>query len=194
MILKLISGPTVEPISLLEAKEHLRVNQEFTSDDLYIGDLISDARKYCEAPGQNRVYLTQTWELSFDNFPEMPVKIPRPPLQSVESITYKDKDGNINTWDPANYVVDCDSEPGRISHAYDKTWPAVVLWPLAAVKIRFKAGYTQVENVDRNVRRAMLLLIGHWYECREEISADKRFEAIPFGVSALLGADRVVNF
>ena len=139
MILKLISAPAVEPLTVLEAKEFLRVDG--SDEDAQIGLLIVTAREFCEAPGTNRAFITQIWELSFDNFPDMPLKLPRPPLQSVESIAIKDKDGVITTLDPSDYVVDSDSEPGRIAFAAGKSLPSVELWPLSAVKIRFKAGY-----------------------------------------------------
>ncbi len=195
MGLKLISGPATEPLTLSEAKAQLRLENDWTSDDYFLQQLIVDAREYCESPGQNRAFITQTWELSLDKFSQMPLNLPRPPLQEVLSITYKNADGVETVYDPAEYVVDTSSDPGRINHAYGRVWPIQALWTLGAIKIRFKAGYGDTaDKVPNKVKRAMLLLIGHWYENREQISGDKRFEAIPFGVDALLAADRVVTF
>jgi uncharacterized phiE125 gp8 family phage protein len=194
MGLKLITGPELEPLTLPEVKAQLRRENDYTDEDTLLEELIADAREYCESPGQNRAFLTQTWEISLDRFPRMPLNIPRPPLQSVESIIFKDAYGVETIYDPAKYVVDTASEPGRINHAYGRVWPLVVLWTLGAVRIRFKAGYGDTpDKVPLKVKRAMKLLIAHWYENREIISADKRFESIPFGVDALLGADRVAN-
>ena len=46
--------PATEPITLVEAKAHLRV--DFSDEDTYIDTLIVAARRYCEAYC-NRVFI-----------------------------------------------------------------------------------------------------------------------------------------
>jgi len=188
MALKLIIPPTTEPITLQEAKNHLRVDG--TDDDVLIQSLITTAREYCEA-FQNRAYITQTWEMTLDSFPQMPLKLPRPPLQSVSSIKYIDQNGVETLFDAANYIVDTDSEPGRITLVPGIFWPSVILKPIGGVKIRFVAGYGDATKVPMMVKQAILLLIGHWYENREA-TAERLPREIEFAVHALLWPDRVV--
>ena len=60
------------------------------------------------------------------------------------------------------------------------------------VEIQFDAGYGEtVEDVPGYVKQGLLLLIGHMYENREN-AAPVNLINIPFGVTALLGIDRVV--
>lgn len=188
MSLKLITPPTTEPITLQEAKNHLRV--DVTDDDILIQSLITAAREYCEA-FQNRAYITQTWEMTLDFFPQMPLKIPKPPLQSVISIKYTDQDNIETVFAPINYVVDTDSEPGRIALTPGASWPNVVLKPISGVKIRFTAGYGDATKVPMMVKQAMLLLIGHWYENREA-ATDRVPKEIEFAVHSLLWLNRMV--
>src|SRR5205085_7972655 len=131
--LSLVSPPANEPVSLDEAKEHLRVTS--TDQDNLIRHLISAARIYCENKlGQPIV--TQTWDLKLDGFPCDAIRVPRPPLQSVTSITYLDSGGSLQTLNPSTYLVlDSTTPPasgpahtppliGRIESAYGLTWPS----------------------------------------------------------------------
>ena len=84
--------------------------------------------------------------------------------------------------------------PGRINFAWGKVWPSVTLKTLNAVVIRFVAGYTSKNNVPKEVRSAIKLLVGHLYENREETSTDRVLEQIPMGIYALLDLDRMITF
>jgi uncharacterized phiE125 gp8 family phage protein len=66
MALKLTTPAAVEPVSLVEAKAHLRV--DFSDDDIYILALIKAARGYCEGFSR-RAFFTQSWLLALDHFP-----------------------------------------------------------------------------------------------------------------------------
>ncbi len=172
----------MEPVTLAEAKVYLRIDT--SDDDATISALITAAREYCES-FQNRAYITQTWELSFDSFPPMPIKLPRPPLISVESIKYIDNTGAETTLDPSDYVLDTYSEPGRIAFNYGKCWPSVTLQPVNAVRIRYTAGYGDASKVPQSVKQAMLIYIAHRYEHPET-------DDVPEVVHTLLWPERVV--
>ncbi len=190
MALKLTTPPALEPVTLDEAKLHLRVDINY--DDNLISGLIKSAREYCEN-FQNRAYYTQTLELTLDNFPSNNyIILPRPPLQSVTSIKYKDSDGNETTLDQSKYIVDTDSEPGKVVLAYGESWPSFTPYPTGAVKIQYVAGYDDIASIPQMVKQAMLLLIGHWYENREATVAGTISREIEFAVHALLWPERVV--
>ena len=84
MGLKLITPPAIEPVSLPEIKQHLRIDSDL--EDALLLDFITAAREYCESY-QNRVFITQTWDLFLDDFPDSPFKIPLPPLTGQAEIT-----------------------------------------------------------------------------------------------------------
>lgn len=196
--IKLITAPTVEPITLTEAKDHCRVDG--TDDDTLITSLIVAAREYVEGY-QNRALITQTWELVLDAWPDGDsIELPLPPLQSVTSLKYKDSAGAETAWAATNYIVDTDSYLGRLVLADDISWPSDELYPAGGIRIRFVAGYPPTgsgesidydANVPQKIKQAMLLLVGHWYENREAVAAGSMTE-IPLAVNALLSQDRVV--
>lgn len=186
--LKIITAPATEPVTVTEVETHLRLATG--SENIYLGTLIAAAREYCEL-FQNRAYISQTWELTLDEWPCFPIKLPMPPLISITSIKYMDYLNAENTWAASNYIVDTDSEPGRIALAYNISLPTTILRPINAVKIRYVAGYANAAAVPLRIKQAILLLIGHMYENRETVSPVELKE-IPFAVSALLWTDRIV--
>ncbi|MBN6186317.1 phage head-tail connector protein [Aneurinibacillus sp. BA2021] len=191
--MRLVSPPLVEPLSLEEAKAHLRV--EHDDEDALIQGLIRAAREYCES-FQRRAYVSQVWEMYFQSFPTH-AELLRPPLLSVESITYRDVDGVQHALSPDAYIVDTATEPGRI---FIKTAPKVALFPASPVTVRFVAGYNPVitsegtdfiAHVPESIKQAMRMLVGHWYENREAVTIGQTPSNVPFAVDALLWPDRV---
>ena len=82
MKLKLITAPASESILLATAKTHLRVDGE--EENALITDLIATARQLAEKETK-RAFITQTWKMYLDRA-RSEIRIPKPPLQSVESI------------------------------------------------------------------------------------------------------------
>jgi uncharacterized phiE125 gp8 family phage protein len=181
MALKLNAPPEEEPISLEEAKAHLRV--DINTDNELIEALIAAAREYCET-FQGRAYITQTWELWLDAFPAQSwIQLPRPPLQAEElEVKYYDINDHNETFE--DYFVDTKSEPGYIVLNTGAAWPSIILRPANGVCVTFTVGYGAAEDVPQKVKQAMLLIIGDWYENREAKST------IPKAAEALLWQDR----
>jgi uncharacterized phiE125 gp8 family phage protein len=110
----------------------------------------------------------------------------------VTAITYTDETGVTATLAPSTYVVDPDSEPGRIVLARGKSWPAVTLATAGAIKVTFKAGYGDTAaSVPQRIKQTLLLLIGHWYENREPVVVGNYSTQLPFTLEVLLAQDRV---
>lgn len=182
-------APATEPVTTSEAKAHVRV--DISDDDALIGTLITSAREYVEETAR-RSLVTQTWKLYLDRWPGVDyITLPRPPLQSVTSVKYTDKDGVQTTWANSNYLVDSDSEPGRIVLAYDVSWPDTVeLRPMNPIEVVFVAGYGAAAAAPQRWKQAILLLAGHWYENREATVDGAIQRPIPFAVESLINLDR----
>lgn len=166
--------------------------QPYASDDTLLTALIQAAREYVEGY-QNRALCTQTWELVLDSWPVRDsIEMPKPPLQSVSSIKYKDKAGAESTWADTNYIVDPDSFLGRVVLADGISWPTATLYPAGGIRIQFVAGYGLAADVPQTTRQAMLLLIGFWYENRETVNIRNISAELPFATKALLDLNRVI--
>lgn len=186
--------PTAEPVSLAEAKLHLRVDVE--DDDLLIERLISAAREYIEE-ATGRALLNQTWELTLDGWPEGNyIELPRAPLSSVTSIVYTDSDDTDNTFAATNYSVDTSSEPGRVVLKSGCSWPTASLANGQAITVTYVAGYGSLPtNVPGQLRQAVLMLTGHWYENREAVLIGQGYTQgnVPFALQSIILLNRV-NF
>jgi uncharacterized phiE125 gp8 family phage protein len=155
---KRITTPT-EPVTLDEAKLHLRVDD--TDEDALIQGLISAARETCEDRTEGTVPVTG-WRLTLDTFPDA-IKLPRPPIVSVESVRYLDTAGVQQTLSPMDYVVDTVSSPGYIVPAFGKAWPET-RDQINAVEVEYTAGSATPPPA---VQAWMLLAIGEMFATRE---------------------------
>lgn len=153
MALKLFTPPAEEPVTLAEAKLHLRETE--SARDALIQSLIAGATDFSERETGRR-WITQTWDLFLDAFPAWGIEIPYPPLASLTSIKYVDSAGVEQTLASADYLVDVKSEPGRVTPAYGKTWPSIRS-QMNAVTVRFVCGYGLHAAVPERARTAQLL-------------------------------------
>jgi len=183
-------APTIEPVSIADMKDHARV--ETAADDTLIAYYVRAARQIIEE-WSGRQLITATWKLYLDAFPAQEILVPRPPLQSVSSISYVDTNGDDQPWDSNSYRVDTKSEPGRITEAYGESWPS----PrnvANAVTVTCAAGYgDNRHDVPGPIRQALMLFVGHLYEHRESVTTEGVPREMPFTVRALIGPYRVTD-
>jgi uncharacterized phiE125 gp8 family phage protein len=133
--------PTSYPITLAEAKKQCEIDDTDTAHDTYISSLIMAATADAEQFLHRRL-ITQTWRQYLDGWPRCDyIEIPFGRLQGVTSIKYTDYAGDETEWDPGEYIVDTESEPGRIVLGYEKSWPTATLYPSNPIKIEFTCGY-----------------------------------------------------
>lgn len=189
MPLQLVTPPALEPVTLSEARLHLRVDT--ADDDPLISALISAARLHAEMLTA-RQFLPARWRLVLDRFTPM-VLLNRSPVVSVVSVRYLDMGGLWQIMPAPDYVVDSSSEPARITPAFGKIWPPT-LPQIGSVEILFDAGYADATKVPDGIKRWMLLRVGSLYQHREEMSVlpAGRIDPLPF-VDSLLDPYRVVT-
>ena len=133
-------NPYMEPVTLDEIKDHLRM-QTINSFDSQLLGLITASREWVEDV-TGRALVQQTWKYYLQDWPSGDeFKLPFPPLQSVTSIKYTNSAGTETEWTNTNYEVDTDSEPCRVILAYGYTWPSTTLHPKNPIEIEFVAGH-----------------------------------------------------
>jgi uncharacterized phiE125 gp8 family phage protein len=187
-MIRIIAPITTEPVTLAEVRQHLRLPEEPSEDDLLLS-LVKTARAYCEN-FTRRALAEQTLETYLDRFPvNRPILLPCPPLRSVTEIGYMDSTGTETILPTSNYLVDTDCEPGRVLPGFGMSWPVFTPYPASPIRIRFIVGYAVLPEP---IRQAMLLLVGHWYENREATGTAK--DQTAFSVHALLSPYRVEVF
>jgi uncharacterized phiE125 gp8 family phage protein len=188
---KLKTGPTIEPVTLPEAKLHLKIDSDTTDDNL-VTALITAAREQAEKY-TGRALIEQSWEYKFEEFEDDEIELPNPPAISVTSITYVDTSGVTQTLSTSVYDLDAHTDPGRVFLKYNQLWPST-LDIENAVTITYKCGYgTAASSVPASIRAAILLIIGHLYQNRENVVVGRTPVELPQGAESLLNAYRIYN-
>lgn len=186
----LTAPPDGEPITLAEAKTHLRVELDFEDDDAYISALITACRRYTEELTGN-LFKRQTWKLTLDAFP-CQIVLRKRPVTDVNSIVYIGGDGAQQTLDAALYQVDLNGFLARIRPAYGQSWPTTRS-QMGAVEVSFVAGAEDTEvGIPEYWKQGVLLLLGHYYENREDAVVGVSVAQLPRAYEALVGLDRVM--
>lgn len=162
---ELETGPTESPVSLNEAKRHLKV--EDTERDADITSLITAATERVESDTRRQL-VTATWNLYYPQWAPV-LLLPKPPISSVTFVKYVDQAGNLQTWESSQYQANLHKEPGVIRPAYAKSYP--VLRPQEkAVQIQMVAGYGAASAVPEYLKAAIKLIVeGLFYGHEKEL-------------------------
>ncbi|MGL4488778.1 MAG: head-tail connector protein [Rhizobiaceae bacterium] len=162
MVMTRLTAPAVEPVTLAEARAHLRVTS--SSEDALISNLIASAREEVEA-ATGVALITQDWRLYLDAWPECAVvRLPKHPVQSVSAVTVYDAAGAPTSIVPSAVNLDRASRPARFARPESAALPGKAM---NGTQIDFRAGFgaTGVDVPD-GLKRAILLLVAFWFEHR----------------------------
>lgn len=159
-----------EPISLQEAKEHLRV--VYDDEDDYIASLIVAARQMAEGK-LNRTITQRAVEAGFSRWGDLVLR--KPPVISVESITYTDDNGDEQVLE--DFALRNRGHVARVALPYGAPWPALARQDEAIV-VRYLAGYPPGE-VPGPITQWMKLQIGTMYQQREGVVVGVSVSAVP---------------
>jgi uncharacterized phiE125 gp8 family phage protein len=192
--LKLITAPSLEPLTLAETKLYLRVDHD--DEDAVVTRCAVAARQWADGPEGflGRALIDQTWELTLDGFPLHEIRIPLPPLIEVINVFYDDAGGLQQIVDPVDYAVDAVSQPGWIVPV--GSWPATFN-AINSVRVRFRAGYVDtsfspaVGSVPEDIKAALLLYAGTLFDTRETHIVGQSVTAAPWSAEQLLRRRRV---
>jgi uncharacterized phiE125 gp8 family phage protein len=154
-------APTFEPISLSDAKLHLRIDASNSDHDTSLGYLISAAREAFERE-TDFVCCTSTWRERLDEWPSDEIALGKRPVASVSSVAYVDADGNTQTWSSANYALDNGRGMPTVVRAYDVDYPTIRS-QYNAITVTYICGVAQA-SVPENVKHAIRLLVGMYFD------------------------------
>ncbi len=176
LIPELVSGPATEPLSLSEAKAQLSIASSDTSHDAVVASLISEAREQWEHD-TSTVTCHQTVKVITDMMDDE-VYLPRRPIASITHIKYYDTNNVLQTLSPTIYQLDKGRRSVRL--AYDKDYPVTaVRWD--AWQITYVCGYSaDGALVPAIAKRAMLLLVGHYFENRDMLVPPSAMSFMPY--------------
>lgn len=201
------TAPSVEPVTLADQKNHLRVDSDLTNDDTLIAMFIGAARRHAEVY-TGRSFISQAWRLTLDSFPGpalmgvpygTPYSLPghavlleRGPVLAITQITYQAMDSSWQTMPSNNYVAELSGPMGRVTPVFGQIWP-VTLPQIGAVRVDYTAGYgPAVTDVPEGIRQWIMMRAATLYENREEVAILNRgkVDLLPY-IDGLLDPYRI---
>lgn len=180
MHLELITAPVVDPVTLAQVRKQCVLEDDFTDDDA----LLSLYIKAATARGEHltrRQFVAATYDLTVNSWASTErINLPRPPAQSIVSITAIAVDGGEKTIDADEFNL---IQTSLISHV-----EPVEKWPEAArIVIRFvtgwpitgdsEEGYTATTPAD--VQSWILIRVAGLYENREPVIIGQTVNELP---------------
>ena len=188
MSITLLIPPEIEPLSLNEAKNFLRV--EHDEDDILIATLVSAARNHVEAMTR-RGLLLQTWRIILDEWPrDGRIRTRLGPLRDVVAARVRDDAGNADDMDTGIFIVD--GEAGVIAA------PAFALPApgrnTRGIELDVTIGFgTAATDVPAVLRLAVRTLTAHWYDNRALVAIGGSVAMMPLSVHAMVSSYRVLS-
>ena len=162
-----VSVSSTEPLSLAEAKSHLRV--DIDDDNTLISALITAARQYCEKYC-NRSFIQHTYRADLPWFCHS-ITLPLGPVQSITHIKYYDTSSPsvLTTLATSVYALNYDTVRRNHGASWESAYPR-----FDAVQITYVSGWKDNsspvgvgESVPQAVLAAIKILVGEMYEHRE---------------------------
>tara|TARA_R100000781_G_scaffold101170_1_gene64649 strand:- start:892 stop:1548 length:657 start_codon:yes stop_codon:yes gene_type:complete len=182
--IQITTAPTVEPITLQEAKEHLRLDD--SADERILQRYIETARRFAEEYTK-RSLSQQTISFFADAYDELAdplfegvktgpylnyyknyIVLPRPPVISVTSVSTFADDDTETTFAASKYFVDNVREPARVVLRLGESFPTA-LRVANAIKVVYSAGYSSVYDIPEPIRIGILQHVAHLYEHRGDM-------------------------
>lgn len=190
---KLITAPTVEPVSVSELKSQLRITS--SSQDTMLGVLIEAARQHVENFLRYSI-MSATWELYLDSFPKTGdcIWIQKSPVTEITFLKYYNTSGVLTTMTVnTDYVVDVNSMPCRIYEPYSVLWPTPRLMKNAII-VKFVAGYATAAACPDAIRQAVLMEAATLYENPANEVSGTQINTISNNSERLLRPFRAMRF
>lgn len=183
--LQVLAASADLPVSLEDAKSHLRVAMSDHADDALITRMIFaasvDAAQEC-----GRSFGVSEFRLTLDRFPDFrhhymtTISLPIRPIVELSNIRYYNCSGVAQTMSDDEYYVGY--RTGTIS-AVGTTWPATQAGRPESVSVDFRAG-EPVLNIPHQAWQAILLILADRYEHRGD--GDDRRRPVPESALRLL--------
>jgi uncharacterized phiE125 gp8 family phage protein len=175
-----------EPVTLAEAKRQCRMVEDDSQDD-FLCDLIAPARAYCERRSHGHVFMRRSFTDSFSRWGDY-LEVWRRPIfvddDNPITVAYTDEAGTEAEYE--GFLAPVGRHPLRVYPGIDDEFPG--LGSGGAISVTYTAGYPEGSQDEAMLigKRAMLLLIGHWFENREGVVVGQASHEVELAVQSML--------
>lgn len=186
---KVVTAPAaaLKIMSQQEGIDHCRSDNE--DDNAYVSTLIDTMQAHLQSAFAFSLF-DQGIRLTLDDWPrERECRLPLGPVQTIDSVTWIDSAGDTQTVDAADYYLNPAGQPQTIVLAFGKCWPTGLARGPGSIFVDYTAGYaSDTAGVPADVKHAAKLLVGHFFNNREEIITEPGVTQVrlALGIDALM--------
>lgn len=175
-----LTNPTML-ISPSGARVHLRIDH--VEDDALLAGMLEAATDYFERETRTALGAAD-YRLTLDSWPSSrQLRLPRPPLIGIDSISYRNADGQYVPLPSGAYVVDDAERPARVVLIGEL--PPVAAYP-GAIRVNYRAGYETPETAPATLLHGVKMMVGHFYELREPVVVGNIINEVPLAVQSII--------
>lgn len=196
-MLRLISAAESKPVSLDDLKKHCRVDH---NDDNDVLGVYLDAASAFVADRTSLVLQPSTFRIERSSWWSGCLNILVAPVREIVAVKYRAVAGDEQTVDEAVYRWRRTASGAVLEFVNGFSAPSVQDERFDAVTVEVRAGFDDPDTTGSGddpelilppqVKQAILLTGGAWYETREAVTATE-MKAVPFAVDALIGQVRL---
>lgn len=148
----------LDAVTLVEAKEHLRVDG--AEEDSIIGLFVDAATERLDGFDGilGRCLATQTWQQGYEDFSGR-IVLPLGPVKSVSSVSYKDESGGTETF--TDFELKTINGISELFPTEGNSWPTG-----SSVEVTFVCGDASIPSP---IKAAILIHVGTMFEFRESL-------------------------
>ncbi|WP_040676142.1 head-tail connector protein [Nitrobacter sp. Nb-311A] len=172
-------APAEMPVTLAEAKAHLRVDHD-DQDDLITAQIKAATAWFDGYSGiLGRALITQTWRQDFASFTDR-LNLPLSPVISLVGVTYYDTDNLQQTLEAGSYELFADARGAYVTLRPGQVWPVTFYRP-DAVTVTFTAGFGAAADVPEPIRQAILLIVQRLFDGTDtsiDVAIDRTVHAL----------------
>jgi uncharacterized phiE125 gp8 family phage protein len=175
--------PAHQVVSLAEVRLQLNIDTE-DFDARFAGWRMAATRLAETYTG--RAFITRAYRKFYNRWPAQWqdgmisrfIEVERPPLLSVQALTYYDDADNATVYPATNYYVDTARSVGRVVLRRGAVWP-VALRVANAIQLDWTAGYgVNPSDVPEEIRQAIIIMIAWMNENRGDEFAPADMPAV----------------
>lgn len=187
-VLRIRTAPAGSPVTLSEAKGHLRIAADDDFDDTELQGYLDAAVQLLDGPyGRlSRAIMPQGWTQlqGRPNSSTQRIWLQLATVTAIDAIRYLDESDEAQVLDVANFRKVLLEDAAYIEPSTGTSWPKMADRP-DALQIDFTAGYADAASVPATIKQAIRLLVGEWANEREA-STPVELREIPIGVDSLI--------
>jgi len=184
---QVITPASTYPVSLTEAKSHLKVDT--TADDTYITSIIKAATQLSEEY-TNRFFINTVIDQTCSDFAQLQTLF-KSKVSAVAHVKYYDNDNSLQTLSASIYDTQLQYEPSQIQLAENQSFPSITKRNDAVVA-RYTVGYgSAASDVPEIIKQAILLTIGNFYQNRNSVVIGRIATELPQNSKWLLDTYKV---